>query len=352
MNTPHVFASFQEDFFSHLTTLIQGIDTPSIVLAVSGGSDSMALLHLMHTFQITYAPHLFLAVATVDHGIRMESLNEAKHVARVCHNLGLPHSILRWEGEKPKTRLQERAREARYTLLHDFCRKHDANILMTAHHYDDQIETFFMRLFKGSSPFGLLGIKPKDILSHYPFIKKSNAHQDIKPLYIIRPLLDFSKNQLIDYLHTQNVSFKSDSSNANETFTRVKWRNLLQKMKEMDFDMSILKKTFMHMEEEQNFLLKTVQSAHSQCLQKGNLPSHWFFDVTYFLNLDPFLQKRVLRRMIAQLSKKKYPPKFSQILLYIEKIKKNESFTCSGYHWKFQKQPHIYALEEERSQKP
>lgn len=340
-------SSLQEKFFSHVTALIRDIDEPAIVLAVSGGSDSMALLHLMHAFQKMHAPHLFLSVATVDHGLRLESQNEAQDVARTCHALGLPHSILMWEDEKPKSRLQERARDARYALLHDFCRKHHANILMTAHHYDDQVETFFMRLFKGSSTFGLMGIRSKEVLSDYHFSANAHDSRASPPLYVLRPFLKYSKKELIDYLNKHHFSFTDDPSNGYDKFTRVKWRHLLKKIEEMNIDVSILKKTFAHIAEEQSFLLKIIERERSLCLKKGKNTSCWLFDARHFLSLEPFLQKRVLRQNVTQLSGKRYPPKFTHILLWIEKIKQNNSFTCGGYYWRFNKVLQSYDLQQE-----
>jgi len=130
-------------------------DEPALLLAVSGGPDSTALL-LMASEWAEPKPRLF--AATVDHGLRPESGAEAAAAAELCARLGVPHATLRWQGRKPTTRLQERAREARYDLLAAHARQVGAGVVVTAHHLDDQAETVLFRLARGSGLAGLAGM--------------------------------------------------------------------------------------------------------------------------------------------------------------------------------------------------
>ena len=101
---------------AHIETLFAALlPARGALLAVSGGPDSMALMRLVARWAINHPVPVF--VATVDHGLRAEARGEAEHVAVWAAKLGLPHAILTWDGEKPKTRIQERARAARYELL-------------------------------------------------------------------------------------------------------------------------------------------------------------------------------------------------------------------------------------------
>ena len=126
-----------------------------IGLAVSGGPDSLALLLLA-----AEARPLLVEAATVDHGLRPESRAEAEMVAKVCERLGVPHRILTatWD-EKPATAIQERARMMRYRLLGEWVRERGLTALLTAHHVDDQAETFLMRLARGAGVKGLAGMR-------------------------------------------------------------------------------------------------------------------------------------------------------------------------------------------------
>ena len=337
----------QEQFSAHMRGLLQRIPSTSFLLAVSGGADSIALLYLMHHFIQKHAPHFSLSVATMDHQLRPESADEVKKVAHLCAALKVTHHAVIWEGEKPVYRLQERAREARYALLHNLCLNIGATTLMTAHHYDDQLETFFMRLLKGSGTFGLLGMKEHELLSHYHFIHTPSFQKESPPISLVRPLLPFSKKKLIEYLAYHDISFVCDPSNENQKFTRVKWRQILLQMEAFGFDLSHLKKTFHHMEEEQHFLQKYIEIGVTECFKKGFKDGRWILDRVAFLNLDPFLQKRVMRSMLDTLSDKKYPPKFKKIAACVNSIGKRHSFTCGGYTWRFHKD--MYVLEKEKT---
>ena len=114
-----------------------------IALAVSGGSDSMALLRLAE--QWSKKNSVKISALTVDHGLRAEAAAEARQVADWCATLSLNHHTLRWEGVKPKTGLQAKARVARYDLMGDWCVSNGVSYLLTGHTMDDQAETVLMR---------------------------------------------------------------------------------------------------------------------------------------------------------------------------------------------------------------
>ena len=133
----------------------------ALLIAVSGGPDSTALLVMVAEWAKRRGKTRIEA-ATVDHGLRPESADEAKAVAALCARLGVGHRILHWKGAKPTSRLQERAREARYRLLVDHAKAIGADVVMTAHHADDQAETVLFRLLRGS---GVAGLRGMDIIT-------------------------------------------------------------------------------------------------------------------------------------------------------------------------------------------
>jgi tRNA(Ile)-lysidine synthase len=183
---------------------------PRLALAVSGGADSMALLHLMAEWRAEGEPRPGLTVLTVDHGLRAESRDEAAMVMRTTERLGLPHAILTWrQGGKQSGGLQERAREARYDLMAAYCHAHDIPALVTAHHLDDQAETFLMRLKRGSGLDGLAAIPEESVWSG---------------IAVLRPLLDLPKARLAATLAAAGLGWAEDPSNRDERFERARVR--------------------------------------------------------------------------------------------------------------------------------
>jgi tRNA(Ile)-lysidine synthase len=194
----------------------------TIVLAVSGGPDSMALLHLAAKWRgkrkgnrqqggSQKGGHGLLAV-TIDHGLRAASAREARQVKRAASVLGVPHRTLRWTSAKPKTGIQAAAREARYRLMMQAAAKAGAAVIFTAHTRDDQAETLLMRMARGSGLAGLAGMA------------RQTWRGDVA---IARPLLDIDKARLIATLQRAGIGWAEDDSNADPRFTRVRWRGLM-----------------------------------------------------------------------------------------------------------------------------
>jgi tRNA(Ile)-lysidine synthase len=183
-----------------------------ILIAVSGGPDSMTLLALLADW-VTVRPHVRLFASTVDHGLRPEAAAEAKLCAHTAKILGVPHRTLRWDGDKPATGIQEAARKVRYALLAKEARRVDATHIATAHHADDQAETILMRLAAGSSITGLAGMR------------EARGHDGIM---LVRPLLGFRKSELQAFCATRGLAAVDDPSNANPRFGRVRTRRMLQ----------------------------------------------------------------------------------------------------------------------------
>ena len=185
-------------------------DEDAWLIAVSGGPDSLALLHMATAWAANH-PRIGLFAATVDHGLRAESAGEARVVADHCASLGVPHAVLRWEGAKPKSRLQERAREARYALLFQEARRCGARVVLTAHHADDQAETILFRLARGSGIAGLAGM---------------SAVTKVHGAALVRPLLDIPKAALVAYCRKHGLAAIDDPSNRDVKYARARLRTL------------------------------------------------------------------------------------------------------------------------------
>lgn len=186
-----------------------------LIVAVSGGPDSVALLALLAEWASEGCPRL-LAV-TVDHGLRPEAAQEALVVAELCARLGVEHRTRRWLGDKPQTALQEKARAARYALVAQEARAFGATAIVTAHTADDQAETLLMRMAAGSGLAGLAGMAPRG---------------SVNGIVLARPLLGVGKSRLVATCGARGLSFVRDPSNDDPRFTRIRWRRLLPDLAE------------------------------------------------------------------------------------------------------------------------
>jgi tRNA(Ile)-lysidine synthase len=188
-------------------------------LAVSGGGDSVALVHLFTGWakrQNCATP----VVLIVDHALRDESGEEAARAAQWARSAGLEAHILRRQGAKPKSNIEDEARKARYRLLGAWCASHAVTKLFVAHTREDQAETFLLRLGRGSGLDGLSGMRAIAPLPVAGFA-------DVQ---ILRPLLDMGRAELRLYLKEQGASWLEDPMNEDSRFARVRIRKALPEL--------------------------------------------------------------------------------------------------------------------------
>ena len=191
----------------------------SILVACSGGADSLALLYLLNEIRNGFG--FKLAASYVNHRLRVEAADETKFVDKICQNLEIPYFSLQfeedfWQNDLKNT--EERARLKRYELLFDLVKSNKFNMLATAHHLDDQIETLLMRIFdRGTGIKGLSGIKPVNLSSDF----LSNQNKD--DFFIIRPLLNITKNEITEFMDGRQ--FLSDASNFDTKYRRNYYRH-------------------------------------------------------------------------------------------------------------------------------
>lgn len=186
-----------------------------MALAVSGGSDSMALLRLVHAWTVVQEQPPEITVLTVDHGLRIGSGAEASRVAGWAGALHRSHVILLWQGDKPATGIQAKARKARYDLMAQWCRANAADALLTAHTMEDQAETVLMRLKRTDSADSLAGIPAQGQWNGLP---------------VLRPLLALRRQDLRDYLSSIGQDWIEDPSNCDQRFERVRVRETIAGM--------------------------------------------------------------------------------------------------------------------------
>ncbi len=180
-------------------------DLPAIGVALSGGGDSVALLHLV----ANWAEGRRVMAATVDHGLRAESRAEAEAAGALCARLGIPHDILIWRDNDGPGNLMAKAREARLQLLGDWARRNDLPAVLLGHTRDDQAETVLMRLARGAGVDGLSGMAEARVTGGVRWI---------------RPLLQISRAELRHYLRTHAIGWSDDPSNQDPGFGRIRMR--------------------------------------------------------------------------------------------------------------------------------
>lgn len=206
--------------------LFAGLETAKgLVLAVSGGPDSTALLVLAARWRAALGKAPKVVAVTVDHGLRKESRAEASAVKRLATRLDVTHLTRRWSGAKPSTGLQDAARRARYRLLIETARRAQADHILTAHTLDDQAETVLFRLARGSGIAGLAGMARESTL---------------EGVTLVRPFLYVPKARLTATLAAAGIGYVDDPSNRDPRFTRPRWRMLMPALAQEGLDASRL----------------------------------------------------------------------------------------------------------------
>jgi tRNA(Ile)-lysidine synthase len=188
-----------------------------LILAVSGGPDSTALLVLAARWAKRLKNGPKLVAVTIDHGLRPQAAREAAAVKRLARKLGIAHRTLHWRGRKPKTGLQEAARAARYRLLAQAAASAGYAHILTAHTLDDQAETVLFRLARGS---GLMGLAAMAQVSPLPVGADRMG-------FLLRPLLHVPKVRLVATLQAAGIGYSEDPSNLDPRFTRSRLRALM-----------------------------------------------------------------------------------------------------------------------------
>jgi tRNA(Ile)-lysidine synthase len=271
--------------------LFRGLEgSDGLILAVSGGPDSTALLVLASRWakRLKRAPKL-LAV-TIDHGLRAQAAREATAVKRLAARLGVPHRTLRWHGKKPKTGLQEAARLARYRLLAQAATRAGYAHILTAHTLDDQAETVLFRLARGSGVVGLAGMAYASALP---------ASGD-GMIFLVRPFLHLPKARLVATLGAARIAYSEDPTNRDPRFARPRLRLLMPALAREGLDAHGLARLAVRMRRAEATIAFAVAAARS-ALAPGPWPQRGpiDFETARFADLPAEVALRLLGQAIA-----------------------------------------------------
>ncbi|MDP2193488.1 MAG: tRNA lysidine(34) synthetase TilS, partial [Alphaproteobacteria bacterium] len=274
--------------------LMQGCHT-KIAVAVSGGADSMALCIALHTW--SKDKNLDIVGLTVDHQLRPQSMQESQQVHQWLSQHGIEHHILTWSHPPLTSGIQEKARKARYKLLQDFCERHQIQILCTAHHLQDQIETFLMRLSKGSGLDGLCVMRPH--------VKRDN-------LMIIRPFLALNPEVFEDFLKGVQQDHITDPSNDNDAFERVKWRQVLKYIAEKGLSMDYFPQSLKRLQSDNQFIDETIDDLWDDIASIQENSGK--MNIVNLLQLHECLATRMLAKAFQIISGKPYSAPYEKML--------------------------------------
>lgn len=264
---------------------------PAIVLAVSGGPDSTALLWLAASWRAKLKRGPKLLAVTVDHGLRAESAREARDVKVLAASLRVDHRTLKWTGPKPKAGLPAAARDARYGLLARAAKAAKATHIVTAHTSDDQAETLLMRLARGSGVAGLAAMA------------RQSPRGD---LVLARPLLDVPKARLVATLEKAGVGFVTDPTNHDLAFTRPRLRALMPALADEGIDARSLTR-FAARVARANAALEQIADIVVRSIVRAAVPGAIEFDARAFATLPDEVALRLLARAVGSVATEGQP---------------------------------------------
>ncbi len=282
-----------------------------VAVALSGGGDSTALLHLCADWARTRG--IALQAVSVDHGLRPEAGGELDRAADQCKALGIAHSRLTWRGWDGAGNLQAAARTARYRLIADWARAHGIASVALGHTLDDQAETVLLRLARGSGVDGLSAMRP---------VRRADG------VTWLRPLLGERRQTLRDMLTTAGIGWSEDPSNEDARFDRVRVRRALQQLEPLGIDAETLAQTAERMQSARAVLEAAAQNAAREIAHtRGG---------AVFLQTDPLMalpeetRHRLLIHALRWVASAAYGPRRAAMAEVDAAIRAGRNFTLHG----------------------
>ncbi len=296
------------DLTEGLDRALSDIPNTTLGVAVSGGGDSVALLHMLA------ARGGDLRAVTVDHGLRAESAEEAAQVATLCDQLGVPHRVLKWEGWDKSGNLQDAARQARLRLISAWADAENITHVALGHTLDDQAETVLLRLARGSGVDGLSGMA---------------ARRTVGRLTWVRPLLHARRDELRAYLKAQNIAWADDPSNDDPKYDRIKARQALALLADLGITIDGLVATADRMQDARTALEAATLTLAEACVEITDAGEVQLNMATF--NAAPNeLRYRLLSATLKWISGAPYRPRFDSLRGMLARIGDQSGQTLHG----------------------
>ena len=276
--------------FSHQITKYKDLlDKDKIVVCLSGGSDSLGLLILMQewvgkNFPVDSSAPRIIALS-VDHKLREDSTIETHQIRDFCKNISIEHHILEWHHENITSAVQEKARKARYDLITKWCKENKCDVALTGHIFEDQLEQVLMSIAHGSGIYSYL----------IPEISK------IQDIVFIRPILQFSKQELQEYLGASHISWWEDSSNAQSKYFRNKIRPIASMLLNIS-DVKRISTSFSNIERIISGLKSITNSIITECF-KLEILGYGILNINIYKKYEEEYRLSILRSIFQQVGR-------------------------------------------------
>ncbi|MFV2002015.1 MAG: tRNA lysidine(34) synthetase TilS [Paracoccaceae bacterium] len=294
-----------------IETLLADAPTKRLGVAVSGGGDSTALLHIAALWG--RAAGVAVHAVTVDHGLRNGSADEAAAVGAFCARLRVPHTVLNWSGAGAKGNLQDVARRARYGLMAGWAAQNRICDILLGHTLDDQAETVLMRLARGSGVDGLSGMAGA---------RRANG------VRWLRPLLQTRREELRDYLRENDLDWCEDPSNLDAKYDRIKARAALETLAGLGITPRGLAETAQRMSSARRALELATQSA--ACELASVAAGTVSLRLEGLFELPEELRRRLLVHSLCWAPSARYPPRQAALEGLLKALKTQKTATLHG----------------------
>jgi len=272
-----IFMTHALDFLNKLLTV-----NDTLVVGISGGPDSMCLLHVLISLREKYK--LNIICAHINHGLRIESDEEKIFVEEYCKNNNIIFEYLKIESYENNKFTESDARRKRYAFFEKLIDKYNAKYLMTAHHGDDLMETILMRIVRGSTLSGFIGI---------PKISENDKYK------LVRPLLYLTKEDIYKYLEDNNINYVIDKSNESDKYTRNRYRKQVLPFLKNEDELVHLKflKYSEELEKYNNYINKLIQEKIKYIVKDNKIL------IDKLLLEDKFIQEKIIEYVIKDIQK-------------------------------------------------
>ena len=290
--------------YSNFKKKLDKLKRKSYVVAISGGPDSLALAALSKAYSIERKTSFYYTL--VNHNIRSNSSKEADQVKVLLKKHNIKLNILK-NNLMIKNNIQSQARKIRYSILSSFCIKKNIRTILTGHNLDDQVETFFIRLSRGSGLTGLSAMKPLSKLD--------------KKIDLFRPLLDVKKHSLIKISKQIFKKFFNDPSNKNTKFLRTKIRNLKKPLMKSGINYDQIIKSINNLASSNELLDKYLEEIFKDLIRVSK--NQIFIDFKKFIKLNLEVKIKLVNKCIKILKKNYYNPRTKKVKFLLSSIEKH-----------------------------